>query len=96
MSKEKTMGMYDESWCNSCGCSVPYSEDEYVCCGPCERETAVDLIEGIIRYTENLKNELEERLTTVDGADTIYHYLEGAVEYTDLILLEMKDRYQNA
>jgi hypothetical protein len=90
------MGMRDESWCAGCGCSIPYTEDETTQCGPCEREDAIRLVEGMLYYIENLKNELEERLTNADGADSIYPYLEGAVEYTDLILLEMKDRYQNA
>ena len=25
------MGMYDESWCDSCGTSQPYSEDDVTC-----------------------------------------------------------------
>jgi hypothetical protein len=89
------MGMRDESWCDSCGTSLPYSEED-VTCGPCEKEVAIDLFESIIRYVENTKNELEERLQLADGADPVYNYLEGAVEYTDLILLEIKDKYQNA
>ena len=28
------MGLYDESWCGSCGKSQPYSEDEVIC-GEC-------------------------------------------------------------
>jgi hypothetical protein len=89
------MGMRDESWCDMCGTSLPYSEDD-VTCGPCEKETAIDFIERMIRYIENQKNELEHRLTLADGADSIYPYLEGAIEYTDIILLEIQDRYQNA
>lgn len=88
--------MYDNSWCAGCGCSINYTEDDTAQCGTCERDDAIDFIEGVIRYIENEKNELEERLTNCDGADTIYHYLEGAVEYVDLILMEVKDRYQNA
>jgi hypothetical protein len=88
--------MRDESWCAGCGCSITYTEDEYAQCGTCEKDDAMFFIEGVIRYVENLKNELEERLTIADGADSITPYLEGAVEYTDLILLEIKDRYANA
>lgn len=90
------MGMRDQSWCNDCGESITYTEDEEACCGDCEKERAMDFIEGMIRYIENQKNELEHRLTLQDGADSIVPYLEGAIEYTDLILLEIKDRYQNA
>lgn len=90
------MGMRDESWCAGCGCSITYTEDETAQCGTCERDDAIGFIEGIINYIENEKNELEERLQLADGADPVYNYLEGAVEYVDLILLEVKDRYQNA
>lgn len=90
------MGMRDESWCSGCGCSIPFVEDENSQCGTCERDDAIWFIEGVLRYIENQKNELEERLTLADGADSIVPYLEGAIEYTDLILLEIKDRYQNA
>jgi len=90
------MGMRDESWCAGCGCSITYTDNEDAQCGTCERDDAIYFIEGIIRYIENTKNELEERLTLADGADSIYPYLEGAVEYVDLILSEVKDRYQNA
>ena len=90
------MGMRDESWCAGCGCSITYTEDEYAQCGTCEKDDAINFIESIIRYVENQKNELEHRLTLADGADSIYPYLEGAVETADLILLEIKDRYQNA
>ena len=29
------MGMYDESWCSGCGCSITYTEDESAQCGDC-------------------------------------------------------------
>lgn len=90
------MGMRDESWCAGCGCSISYTDDETAQCGTCERDDAMYFIEGMIRYIENQKNELEERLTIADGADSIVPYLEGAIEYTDVILLEIKDRYVNA
>ena len=90
------MGMRDESWCAGCGGHIQFTEDEDAMCGACEKDIAIDFIEGVIRYVENTKNELEERLQFADGADPVYNYLEGAVEYTDLILLEIKDRYQNA
>ena len=32
------MGLYDESWCGSCGKSQPYSEDEVIC-GECISES---------------------------------------------------------
>lgn len=89
------MGMRDESWCNFCGAGMHYTEDEDAICGECAIEQGTDVIEAIIRYIENHKNELEHRLELADGADSLYHYLEGAVETSDLILDKVKDLYQN-
>ena len=43
------MGMRDESWCSSCGTSLPYSEDE-VQCGECVTERADMIDSSFIEY----------------------------------------------
>ena len=43
------MGMHDESWCDACGTSLPYSEDD-VTGGNCEKEFAIDFIESFLNY----------------------------------------------
>jgi hypothetical protein len=89
------MGIKDESWCASCGEGMNYTEDENANCGTCEKDYAITLVEGMIRYVENLKNELEEKFSVAGGRDT-NDYLEGAVETATEIHAELVDRYQNA
>ena len=43
-------------------------------------------LEELLIWVENHKNELEERLSEEDGADSICDYLEGAIECMDVIL----------
>lgn len=89
------MGMRDESWCNDCGEGITFTEDEEALCGECATDRGIEMIESIIRYIENQKNEFEHRLELADGADSVYHYLEGCVETSDLFLHKVKDLYQN-
>ena len=42
--------------------------------------------EEFLIYIENHKNELEERLSLQDGADSICYYLEGAIECSEHLL----------
>lgn len=46
----------------------------------------VDKLEEFLIYIENHKNELEERLSLEDGADSICDYLEGAIELSTHLL----------
>lgn len=88
------MGMTDESWCMSCGTSLPYSEND-TSCGDCVIDTVEDLMAGIFLYLTNLKGELEERLELADGADPIFHYLEGAVETVVEVESKINEMYRN-
>lgn len=88
------MGMRDQSWCASCGCGIMYTENEDAMCGDCATEIGTEFAETIIRYITNLKNELEHRLELADGADSLYPYLEGAVETADTILEKAQDLYR--
>lgn len=54
-----------------------------------------EIFESFIRYIEDQKNEFEERLELADGADSVYHYLEGCVEASDLFLQKAKDLYND-
>lgn len=89
------MGMRDESWCADCGAGMHYTDNEDAICGECAIDRGTEAIESIIRYLENQKNEFEHRLELADGADSVYHYLEGCVETSDLILHKVKEVYQN-
>ena len=47
------MGMYDESWCDSCGTSQPYSEND-VTCGSCVADTLEDFIAKFDKYLSDV------------------------------------------
>jgi len=47
---------------------------------------AGEIMEEFLIYIENHRNELEERLSLQDGADSICYYLEGAIECCDHLL----------
>jgi len=47
------MGMYDESWCDSCGTSQPYSEDD-VTCGSCVADELESFIGKFDKYLSDL------------------------------------------
>jgi len=72
------MGMYDESWCSSCGAGMHYTADETAVCGECAHNE-------ILGYIKQRKEELEadyDMTTEVDMA----HYYEGGIEVLDEIL----------
>ena len=89
------MGMYDESWCDSCGTSQPYSEND-VTCGSCVADELESFMSGVFVYLNNMQNELEERIQLSDEADATYNYLEGAVETVIEIQRELNERFRNA
>jgi hypothetical protein len=47
------MGMTDESWCDSCGTSLPYSEND-VTCGSCVADTLEEFIAKFDKYLSDL------------------------------------------
>jgi len=47
------MGMYDESWCDSCGTSQPYSEND-VTCGSCVADELESFIGKFDKYLSDL------------------------------------------
>ncbi len=47
------MGMTDESWCDSCGTSLPYSEND-VTCGSCVGDTLEEFIAKFDKYLSDL------------------------------------------
>ena len=47
------MGMYDESWCDSCGTSQPYSDTD-VTCGSCVGDTLEEFIAKFDKYLSDV------------------------------------------
>ncbi|NCW72951.1 MAG: hypothetical protein EBW12_08175 [Actinobacteria bacterium] len=66
------MGMYDESWCSSCGCSQPYSPDE-VTCGACATEQSDMQSNKLIEYMKihriSLQQDIEKLADQMDALD---------------------------
>jgi hypothetical protein len=86
------MGMYDESWCNSCGTSIPYTdkEDYEAYCGEC---ASIDTLETL-RYF------VEERIDTLtklrvgyqaEGDHSIDDYTAGAIDAYDIMRMKLTD-----
>lgn len=86
------MGMYDESWCNSCGCSIPYTdkEDYEAYCGEC---ASIDTL-------DTLKYFVEERIEALTKLREGYHeqndysmddYASGAIDAYDIVRMKLTD-----
>lgn len=88
------MGMRDESWCDSCGTSLPYSDTD-VTCGSCVADDFESFMGGVFKYLTNMQTELTESLELAKGADLKYSYLQGAVETVVEIQTELNERFRN-
>ena len=87
------MGMHDESWCDSCGTSLPYSEND-VSCGSCVADYFEKFVAKFMSYLNEYKDELKkdfEIATEVDMAN----YYDGAYEAVSNILTELEERFRN-
>ena len=49
------MGMYDQSWCSSCGAGMLYTEDEDVTCYRCDQEEYNKLETRSSKFMEYMK-----------------------------------------
>ena len=79
------MGMRDESWCNGCGTSVPYSNAEENYCGDCgETNGRNDILSYIQSLVDELNHEVYEKNMEFDSDDI--DYIEGQVEVLKHIL----------
>ena len=78
------MGMYDESWCNGCGKSQPYTDADETYCGECATEYADREIAEITtkssKFMEYMKlhlisleqdsDELQKEMDLIDDLDS--------------------------
>ena len=77
------MGMRDESWCSSCGCSQPYSDEEVIC-GTCTSEAYESRSNQTINYMKlhliSLEQDSEKLNKVMDSYDDFgskdYQYME--------------------
>ena len=81
------MGMYDESWCASCGAGMHYTEDEDAECGACAQDAPdklIELIEYIKIHRISLIQDNANLIQDTDAAD--WNFLQGQIIGVEHIL----------
>jgi hypothetical protein len=86
------MGMRDESWCNSCGCSIPYTEEEdyNAYCGEC---ASIDTIDTLRHFVEGRIKELTEKREgyQTENEYEMDDYLAGAIDAYDNVRMKLSE-----
>jgi len=84
------MGMYDQSWCASCGAGMLYTEDENVTCYRCDQEEYNKLETRSSKFIEYMKIHLISLNQDLDKhrpEDTLLvEYIEGQIVATRHLL----------
>jgi len=87
------MGMYDESWCASCGAGMHYTADESAECGKCAGEEYNELNTRSSKFMEYMKIHLisleqdkDETVSTVGDESIDWHFIEGQIVATRHLL----------
>jgi hypothetical protein len=86
------MGMRDESWCNSCGTSIPYTEEEdyNAYCGECASIDTIDTLRYFVE--ERIKDLTEKREEYQNGGDyEMDDYLAGAIDAYDIVRMKLSE-----
>lgn len=84
------MGMRDESWCNGCGCSVPYSDEDEAYCGDCAEEyTKSDLLAFVQGRIDELTDKRKQY--ELEGDFELDDYLAGAIDAYDIVRMKLTD-----
>jgi hypothetical protein len=86
------MGMRDESWCNSCGTSIPYTEEEDYnsYCGEC---ASIDTIETLRHFVEERIKDLTEKREQyqLEGDNELDDYCAGAIDAYDIVRMKLSE-----
>ena len=84
------MGMYDESWCNSCGTSIPYTdkEDYEAYCGEC---ASIDVMDNLRHFVEERIKDITEKREEYElqGDEELVEYCAGAIDAYDIIRMKL-------
>ena len=84
------MGMRDESWCNSCGTSIPYTEEEdyNAYCGEC---ASIDTIDTLRYFVEERIKDLTEKREQyqLEGDNELDDYCAGAIDAYDIVRMKI-------
>lgn len=82
------MGMRDESWCNGCGTSVPYSDEDESYCGDCSADNVTQDLKSFIKgRIDDLTQKREEYQN--DNDYEMDDYLAGAIDAYDIIWMKL-------
>jgi hypothetical protein len=86
------MGMYDESWCNSCGKSIPYTEKEdyEAYCGECAFIDALDTLKYFVEERIDALTKLREEYNKTDDY-SMDDYASGAIDAYDIVRIKLSD-----
>jgi hypothetical protein len=86
------MGMRDESWCNSCGTSIPYTEEEDYnsYCGEC---ASIDTIDTLRYFVEERIKDLTEKREQyqLEGDIELDDYCAGAIDAYDIVRMKLSE-----
>lgn len=86
------MGMYDESWCNSCGTSIPYTdkEDYEAYCGEC---ASIDVMDNLRYFVEERIADLTQKREEYQAQGDYENddYMAGAIDAYDIIRMKLTD-----
>jgi hypothetical protein len=84
------MGMYDESWCNGCGTSLPYSHGDETYCGDCAEDNVTqDLLSFVKGRIEELTLLRDEYIQ--ENEDAMSDYTAGAIDAYDIVRMKLTD-----
>ena len=82
--------MYDESWCNSCGTSIPYTEKEdyEAYCGEC---ASIDTMDTLRYFVEERIKDLTEKREQyqLEGDNELDDYCAGAIDAYDIVRMKL-------
>ena len=84
------MGMRDESWCNGCGTSLPYSDEDETYCGDCATDNAK---QDLLLFVEYRIADLTEKRKEyeAEGDNSSDDYCAGAIDAYDIIRMKLTD-----
>ena len=80
--------MRDESWCNGCGTSVPYSDEDEAYCGDCSADNVTQDLKSFLKgRIDDLTQKREEYQNNNDYE--MDDYLAGAIDAYDIIWMKL-------
>jgi len=91
------MGMYDESWCASCGAGMHYTADESAECGKCMLEQTQEITTKSSKFLEYMKIHLISLNQDLEGDYNVQSKIniQGQIMATEHLLSVATDIMNN-